>query len=137
MIGFAFSTILWLSMILTFTASFGMMVQMAASNTILQTIVEDEMRARVMSFYTVDRAGNDPGRKLVVLGVGGRDRRSVYCGVGRWGVLARGHILHAEIAASCARPPGRCSNGPGFCRPWPPACKRQRNKRAKRREGSG
>ena len=92
MIGFAFSTVLWLSMMLTFTASFGMMVQMAASNTILQTIVEDEMRARVMSFYTVDRVGNDPGRQLVVLGVGGRDRRSVYCGAWAAGCRLLGAI---------------------------------------------
>jgi MFS family permease len=30
-----------------------MMVQMAASNTLLQTLVDDDKRGRVMSFYTM------------------------------------------------------------------------------------
>ena len=68
-IGFAFSTSLWLSMALTFTASFGMMVQMASSNTILQTIVEDDMRARVMSFYTLTVLGMIPVGSLLCSGL--------------------------------------------------------------------
>jgi MFS family permease len=68
-IGFAFSNVLWLSMILTFFASAGMMVQMAASNTVLQTIVEDEMRARVMSFYTVTVMGMIPVGSLLCSGL--------------------------------------------------------------------
>jgi MFS family permease len=68
-IGFAFSRDLRLSMILTFTASAGVMVQMAASNTILQTIVEDEMRARVMSFYTLTVMGMIPIGSLLCSGL--------------------------------------------------------------------
>jgi MFS family permease len=48
----ALSRNLWLSLPLMMITGFGMMQQMAASNTILQTIVEDEKRGRVMSFYT-------------------------------------------------------------------------------------
>ncbi|HEX3999740.1 MAG TPA: MFS transporter [Pirellulales bacterium] len=68
-IGFAFSSVLWLSMLVTFTASFGMMVQMAASNTILQTVVEDEMRARVMSFYALTVLGMIPIGSLLCSGL--------------------------------------------------------------------
>jgi MFS family permease len=68
-IGFAFSAYLPLSLALTFTASAGMMVQMAASNTVLQTIVEDEMRARVMSFYTVTVMGMIPVGSLLCSGL--------------------------------------------------------------------
>ena len=39
---------------------FGMMQQMAASNTIIQTIVEESKRGRVMSFYTVAFVGMAP-----------------------------------------------------------------------------
>lgn len=68
-IGFAFSQVLWLSMLMTFVASFGMMVQMAASNTILQTVVEDEMRARVMSFYALMVLGMIPVGSLLCSGL--------------------------------------------------------------------
>lgn len=66
---FAFSDVLWLSMLATFLASFGMMVQMAASNTILQTIVEDELRARVMSFYALTVLGMIPVGSLLCSGL--------------------------------------------------------------------
>ena len=53
LIAFSFSHWLWLSLLLMVATGFGMMQQMAASNTILQTIVEDDKRGRVMSFYSI------------------------------------------------------------------------------------
>jgi MFS family permease len=41
-------------------SGFGMMVQMASSNIILQTIVEEDKRGRVMSFYTMSFMGLSP-----------------------------------------------------------------------------
>jgi len=41
-------------------AGFGMMVQMASSNTILQTIVDDDKRGRVMSLFTLAFMGMAP-----------------------------------------------------------------------------
>ncbi|TAL36220.1 MAG: MFS transporter [Spirochaetes bacterium] len=41
-------------------AGFGMIAMMASGNTILQTIVDDSMRGRVMSFYTMAFAGMVP-----------------------------------------------------------------------------
>jgi MFS family permease len=41
-------------------AGFSMMVQMASSNTILQTVVDDDKRGRVMSFYTMAFMGTMP-----------------------------------------------------------------------------
>ena len=46
-------------------AGFGMMVQMASSNTILQTIVEDDKRGRVMSFYSMAFMGMAPFGSLL------------------------------------------------------------------------
>lgn len=60
LIFFSISKIVWLSMAMIFFAGFGMMVQMAASNTILQTIVDDDKRGRVMSFFTMAFIGMAP-----------------------------------------------------------------------------
>jgi MFS family permease len=59
-IAFSFSQIFWLSMLLILFAGFGMMVQMASINTILQTIVDDDKRGRVMSLYTMAFMGMAP-----------------------------------------------------------------------------
>lgn len=65
LIAFSFSR--WLSLSLIFMAfiGFGMMVQMASSNTVIQTIVDDEKRGRVMSFYTMCFLGTAPFGSLL------------------------------------------------------------------------
>lgn len=65
LIGFGLSHAVWLSLFLLLIAGFGMMRQMAASNTLLQTIVEDEKRGRVMSFYAMAFAGMSPFGSLL------------------------------------------------------------------------
>jgi len=65
-IGFALSRLTWLSMIFLFAGGLGLMVQMAASNTILQTIVGDTMRSRVMSFYMMAFLGTAPFGSLLM-----------------------------------------------------------------------
>jgi MFS family permease len=57
---YSLSGVLSLSLILMVFVGFGMMVQMASSNTILQTIIEDDKRGRVMSFYTMALMGMSP-----------------------------------------------------------------------------
>ncbi len=59
-IAFSFSHNIGLSLVLLVISGFGIMVQMAASNTILQTIVDDDKRGRVMSFYTMAFMGMAP-----------------------------------------------------------------------------
>lgn len=51
---------LWLSMLLMMATGYGLMYQVVATNTIVQTIVDDDKRGRVMSFYTVALAGSGP-----------------------------------------------------------------------------
>ncbi|HET9180644.1 MAG TPA: MFS transporter [Candidatus Angelobacter sp.] len=60
LMAFSFSRWLWLSYLLMFVVGFGMMQQMASSNTILQTISPDDRRGRVMSYYTVAIVGMMP-----------------------------------------------------------------------------
>ena len=59
-IGFALSRITWLSMLFLFIGGGGLMIQMASSNTILQTIVDNDKRGRVMSFYMMAFMGSAP-----------------------------------------------------------------------------
>jgi MFS family permease len=63
--GFALSRNLPLSLLLVALAGFGLMVQMAASNTILQTVVDDDKRGRVMSFYAAAFLGTMPVGSLL------------------------------------------------------------------------
>jgi MFS family permease len=60
LISFSFSRIVSLSMGFMLLTGFGMISLMAISNTILQTIVEDDKRGRVMSFYTISIMGMMP-----------------------------------------------------------------------------
>jgi MFS family permease len=60
LIAFSFSRNLYLSLILGIFTGFGMMVQMASSNTLLQTIVDEDKRGRVMSLYTTSFMGAAP-----------------------------------------------------------------------------
>jgi MFS family permease len=60
LIGFSFAAALWLAAPLLAVVGFAMMMQMAATNTILQTIVAEEWRGRVMSYYTVAFLGMAP-----------------------------------------------------------------------------
>jgi MFS family permease len=60
LLGFALSGKLWLSLLMMLVTGYGMMVQMAASNTILQTIVDEDKRGRVMSFYGMAFLGVAP-----------------------------------------------------------------------------
>lgn len=57
---FSLSRTLWVSMALLAVAGFGFMIHMASANTILQTIVDDDKRGRVMSFYTMAFMGMAP-----------------------------------------------------------------------------
>ncbi len=65
LIAFSLSRHQWLSMLLLVVTGFCFMQQMAASNTILQTIVEDKKRGRVMSFYSMAFQGVAPFGSLI------------------------------------------------------------------------
>ena len=59
-IAFSLSKILIVSLSMMFITGFGMIVQMASSNTILQSIVEEDKRGRVMSIYATAIIGMAP-----------------------------------------------------------------------------
>ncbi len=70
--GFALSRWMWLSLVLMVITGAGMMIQMAASNTLVQTLVDEDKRGRVMSFYAVAFFGMAPFGSLVAGWLGDR-----------------------------------------------------------------
>ena len=62
---FAASGQLWLSLSLLVVTGFCFMQQMASSNTVLQTIVDEQKRGRVMSFYAMAFQGTAPFGSLI------------------------------------------------------------------------
>jgi MFS family permease len=65
LICFGLSRALWLSLLMMLVTGFGMMQGMVASNTILQTLVDEKMRGRVMSYYTMAFVGMAPFGSLL------------------------------------------------------------------------
>ena len=62
---FGLSRVMWFSMLMMLLVGFGMMQGMAASNTIVQTLVPEDRRGRVMSYYTMAFVGMAPFGSLL------------------------------------------------------------------------
>jgi MFS family permease len=69
LIAFGLSHVLWLSLCLMLFTGFGMMQGLTASNTIIQTLVPEDKRGRVMSYYTVAFVGMAPFGSLMAGGL--------------------------------------------------------------------
>ena len=59
-VGLGLSHWFWLSVPLMAVTGYGLMTQIVATNTIVQTIVDDDKRGRVMAFYTIALQGSMP-----------------------------------------------------------------------------
>jgi MFS family permease len=94
LLAFSFSTSPWLSAMLLGVVGFGMMVQMGASNTVIQTIVDDDKRGRVMSLYTMAFMGMAPLGSLLAGLLAGRYGPAIALRAGGLACLA-GAILFA------------------------------------------
>jgi MFS family permease len=62
---FGLSDAVWLSLLLMVVVGFGMMQGLTASNTIIQTLVPEDKRGRVMSYYTAAFVGMAPFGSLL------------------------------------------------------------------------
>ena len=65
LIVFGLARVLWLALISLAIGGFGMMVLMAASNTFLQTVADDDKRGRIVSMYTMAYIGLAPFGSLL------------------------------------------------------------------------
>jgi MFS family permease len=62
---FGLSHAVWLSLLLMVVVGFGMMQGLTASNTIIQTLVPEDKRGRIMSYYTAAFVGMAPFGSLL------------------------------------------------------------------------
>jgi MFS family permease len=69
LIVFSFSHNLIFSLVMLLLTGMSMMIHTASCNTILQTLVDDKMRGRVMSFYTMAFMGMTPFGSLIFGGL--------------------------------------------------------------------
>ena len=65
LVGFGLSRNFWVSMALMVVTGFGMMQGLTASNTVIQTLVPEDKRGRVMSYYTMAFVGMAPFGSLL------------------------------------------------------------------------
>ncbi len=89
---FALSEMIWLSLLLLVPAGFGMMSMGVATNTLIQGIVADTMRGRVMAYYVMSFIGIVPVSSLLAGWISHE--------VGAPITLAAGGIL-CVVAATC------------------------------------
>jgi MFS family permease len=68
-LSFAVSRVMWFSLLMMLLSGVGFILQFASSNTFLQTIVEDDKRARVLSIYTMAFFGVIPFGNLLAGGL--------------------------------------------------------------------
>jgi MFS family permease len=92
---FALSRTLWLSALLMLPVGFFMMVEMAASNTLVQAMVPDALRGRVMAVYSMMFMGLAPFGALVAGALA--DRVGAPATVAAGGVLS---VLGGALFAS-------------------------------------
>jgi MFS family permease len=60
LVAFSFSRSLWLSLPILTLVGFAVMTETAACNTVLQTVVPDEKRGRIMGFFAMALLGMSP-----------------------------------------------------------------------------
>jgi MFS family permease len=107
---FSLSQRLWLSLVLVFLSGFGLMVHMASSNTIVQTVVDDDKRGRVMSFYAAAFQGTMPLGSLLAGSLAG------LVGAPRTLLLGGGVCLVGALAFARALPGIRAQVHPIYVR---------------------
>jgi MFS family permease len=97
MIGFALSPVLWIALIMLFTAGAGMIILTASSNTILQTISEEDKRGRVMSFYAIAFLGVSTFGNLLYGWLAGIIGGSKTVAIGGFFVIAGAVVFFLEM----------------------------------------
>jgi MFS family permease len=120
-IAFACSRTLWLSLTLLVVSGLGAMIQLVASNTLLQTIVDDDKRGRVMSFYTMCFMGMGPFGSLLAGGLASRFGAPWTLIIGGTGVVLAAALFSTrlEVVAGALRTTAGPPSPPVEPQPFP------------------
>jgi len=129
LMAFAASKNMGLSCGLLLVAGFAMMFQMAATNTLLQTIVDEDKRGRVMGLYAMAFQGMTPLGSLLAGGIADMLGAPVGC----WWA---GPCSSPVACPPCASRFGRFTCSSGSCPRSRPVCRPERNC-ASRRSSEG
>jgi len=96
---FSFSRWLWLSVAVLTPIGFAMMVQMGSSNTLIQTIVPDHLRGRVMAVYSMMLLGMAPFGSLLAGAIAQRIGAPLTVAMGGAGCLVGAAIFWKQWPA--------------------------------------
>jgi MFS family permease len=96
---FSFSRVFWLSAVLLVPVGASMMVQMASSNTLIQSMVPNQLRGRVMAVYSMMFMGMAPIGALLAGSVAGRLGAPVTVAIGGSISLAAAAVFAAHLPA--------------------------------------
>jgi len=96
---FAFSRMLWLSALLLVPAGFCMMIQMASSNTLIQSMVPDRLRGRVMSVYAMTFMGMAPLGSLLAGSLAHKLGAPMTVGIGGVAAIAGAAVFGSKLPA--------------------------------------
>ena len=97
LVAFSFSRTFWLSALLLIPVGGAMMVEMAASNTLLQAMVPDHLRGRVMALYSMMFMGMAPFGALFAGWVAERFGAPVTVAIGGVVCLAAGGVFSLRL----------------------------------------
>jgi MFS family permease len=94
---FAFSRNFWLSAAILVPVGFSMMVQMASSNTLIQAMVPDHLRGRVMAVYSMMFMGMAPFGALFAGLIAARLGAPITLAIGAVGCIAGSVIFRRNL----------------------------------------
>jgi MFS family permease len=97
LIAFSFSRSLWLSAVVLVPAGFCMMLEMAASNTLIQSMIPDRLRGRVMSVYSMMFMGMAPMGALMAGALAGPLGAPATVAIGGMACIVGGLIFGARL----------------------------------------
>jgi MFS family permease len=101
---FSESRVFWMSMVVLFVVGFSATVQMAATNTIIQSRVPDELRGRIMAVYATMFMGVQPIGSLLAGGIAKRIGAPHTLGLFGFLVLAGSVFFFFRVVMKLQRP---------------------------------